>query len=338
MSESRPLVSIVTPVYNGAAYLAECVESVLAQTYPNWEYVIVNNGSTDESLAIAQRYAAQDRRIRVHDNSEFLRAMPNWNHALRQIAPDSAYCKIVHADDWLFPECLARMVAVAATHPAVGIVSAYRLNEDQVDLDGLPYGCTVTPGRTICRLALQHQPLYLFGSPTSLLIRSDLIRQRPQFYDESLIHADTDVCFQVLAESDFGFVHQVLTYTRRHNESRTSFVQRFNTQAAERLLRLQRYGPRYLEPAAYQQQWQAQRRAYYRLIARGLLEGKGPAFWHYHRQNLAKLELPLERRQLVRSLVKESLTTGRSWPQVLRTLPQLFQPGQGAAVLQKLQS
>ncbi|MFZ1974630.1 MAG: glycosyltransferase family 2 protein, partial [Candidatus Acidiferrales bacterium] len=60
-----PLVSIVTPAYNEENYLAECVESVLAQTYTNWDYTIVNNCSTDATLAIAQKYAAGDPRIRV---------------------------------------------------------------------------------------------------------------------------------------------------------------------------------------------------------------------------------------------------------------------------------
>lgn len=337
-TQSEPLVSMVTPVYNGEKYLAACIESVLAQSYTNWEYIIVNNGSTDGSLALAQHYAAQDVRIQVHDNREFLRAMPNWNHALRQIAPASVYCKVVHADDWIFPDCLARMVALAVANPSVGLVGAYRLNEETVDLDGLPYPSPVTPGHTICRLSLQREPLYLFGSPTSLLIRSDLIRKRAAFYDESLIHADTDVCFQVLAESDFGFVHQVLTYTRRHNESRSSFVHRFHTHAAERLLRLKRYGPLYLPPAEYQQRWQAMTRGYYRLIARGLWDGKGKAFWEYHRQNLAKLDLPVERLTLARSFCREALVAGRSWRGAIGNLMGLLQGSKSEAALQKLQS
>src|SRR5882724_7298074 len=63
-NSSQPLISVVTPVYNGAEHLAECIESVLAQTYQNWDYTIVDNCSTDGSVEIARRYAAKDRRIR----------------------------------------------------------------------------------------------------------------------------------------------------------------------------------------------------------------------------------------------------------------------------------
>lgn len=60
-----PVVSVVTPVYNGERHLAECLESVLAQRYPHWEHVIVDNASTDGSVDIARGYAARDARIRV---------------------------------------------------------------------------------------------------------------------------------------------------------------------------------------------------------------------------------------------------------------------------------
>lgn len=251
-ANSCPLVSVVTPVYNAEKYLAECVESVLAQTYENWEYVIVNNCSTDRSLAIAQHYAQQDPRIRVHNNDQFLNQMQNWNHALRQISPESKYCKVLHADDWLFPECVARMVEVAEANPSVGIVGAYRLDEDRVNLDGLPYPSTVVSGREICRLSLLRGDLHIFGSPTSLLIRSDLIRSHEAFYNESSIHADTEACYEVLRNADFGFVHQVLTYTRRHNESMTSFTRKFNTRIVGKLIVMKKYGSVYLSREEYE--------------------------------------------------------------------------------------
>ena len=67
MSENtdQPLVSILTPVYNGERYLRDCIDSVLAQDYQNWEYHIVNNCSTDGTLQLAESYAAKEPRIRV---------------------------------------------------------------------------------------------------------------------------------------------------------------------------------------------------------------------------------------------------------------------------------
>ena len=94
--------------------LAECIDSVLEQTYQNWEYIIVDNCSTDGSTEIAQSYAEEgstDPRCEKYWSS--VKAIPNHNTALRQMAPESKYCKVVFADDRIFPECIERMVGVA---------------------------------------------------------------------------------------------------------------------------------------------------------------------------------------------------------------------------------
>src|SRR5438552_2108947 len=122
-----PTVSVVTPVYNGQQYLEECIQSVLAQTYRDWAYVIVANCSTEETVAIAQHFATQDDRIRVVRSTEFLDALDSHNRSMRAIDARSRYCKVVHADDWLYPECLELMVALAERHPSVGVVSSFRL-------------------------------------------------------------------------------------------------------------------------------------------------------------------------------------------------------------------
>ena len=83
-SQRQPLVTVVTPVYNGEKYLAQSIESVLAQTYQNWEYVIVNNCSTDRSRAIAAHYAAKDSRVRIHDNTQFVGVIANYNNDVSQ--------------------------------------------------------------------------------------------------------------------------------------------------------------------------------------------------------------------------------------------------------------
>src|SRR5579864_6366283 len=143
---SSPLVSIVMPAYNGEEFLAEAIESVLAQTYTHWDFTIVNNCSTDRTLEIASSYAQRDPRIRVFTNEKFIDAIPNHNNAFRQTSTDSKYCKMLLADDMLFPECLARMVHVAETNPSVGIVGAYGQGGNEVLWDGLPFSTTFLPG------------------------------------------------------------------------------------------------------------------------------------------------------------------------------------------------
>jgi glycosyltransferase involved in cell wall biosynthesis len=306
---------------------------VLAQTYANWEYVIVDNCSTDGSLEIAREYARQDARIRIHTNDQFLSQKQNWNHALRQISAESEYCKVVHADDWLFPECIAGMVAVAEANPSVGIVGAYRLDEDRVNLDGLPYPSTVIPGRKICRLSLLGGPS-VFGSPTSLLIRSDVIRSREAFYEESGVHSDKEACFDVLQDCDFGFVHQVLTFTRRHNESLTSFVHRFNTRRLANFVIFLQYGPVYLTEEEYEARLKQLLEHYYRFLATGIFELKGKEFWNYHRDELKNLGYPLSATRLIRALFLELLdfrqTTGR-----VRCAIRERRMGQGASRVQE---
>jgi glycosyltransferase involved in cell wall biosynthesis len=254
MSVSKPLVSVVTPVYNGAEYLSECAESVLNQSYENWEYVIVDNCSTDETLELARRFESQDTRVRVVAADVFVGPIENQNRAVREISPESKYTKVLHADDWLFPECLERMVNLCEEHPTVGVVSAYRLEETRVTLVGLPHSITVLPGREIARSTLLASPYpFLFGSPSSVLIRSDFIHARDPFYNEdNPWNEDTEACLEVLRESDFGFVHQVLTFTRRIEGSPFSKFIRVGAYLPGEIKLLAKFGPIYLTRTEYQ--------------------------------------------------------------------------------------
>ena len=300
----QPLVSIVTPVYNGARYLRECIESVLRQTYNNWEYVLVNNCSTDDTLAIAQEYSRKDQRIRIHNNTEFLKVMPNWNHALRQISPESKYCKIIHADDRLFPDCVARMVEVAENNPTVVIVGSYRLFGTKVNPPGFSCASTVIPGREVCRATLAKE-YYVFGSPSTTLIRSDVIRKRNVFYNEEHLHADVEACFEVLQEGDFGFVHQILSHSRVHDARLTATVaQKYQTGLVETLLGLlKKYGPTYCSEKELELYWRKALALYYRVLARSVFKRKPKDFWQYHRQALQKIGLRLSIARLVGALL-----------------------------------
>lgn len=298
-TQSEPLVSVVTPLYNGERYLAQCIESVLGQTYENWEYVLVNNCSTDRSMHVAEKYASKDGRIRIHNNRSFLGAIANHNHAFRQMSQDSHYCKVVHADDWLFPDCLEKMVGIASTYPSIGLVGCYTATNVGIRWGGLPYGSGFMPGPTVCRSALLGGP-YVFGPPTTFLIRSDLIRQRKAFYNERHPYADTEACYDVLQTSDFGFVHQVLTFVRIHDKSLTSsFTNRLNTYLPAKLHSVAKYGPVYLTPDEYEGRLREVRGQYYRFLAKSIFHLRGREFWNYHRKELKDAGLPLSVARLV---------------------------------------
>ena len=290
----EPLVSVLTPVYNGEAFLRECIESVLAQSYSNWEYIIVNNCSKDRTLDIAMEYAARDSRIRIQNNAVFCRLNENYNNAFRQASALSTYCKIVAADDWLFPECLRQMVSLAEEHPSVVIVGAYGYGFDGTGVvwDGLPYPSTVVSGRDVCRSFLLGGP-YIFGTPTSLLFRSDIVRSRHAFFNEDNLHADTEACLEFLQDHDFGFVHQVLTYSRVRNESLTSYSMDVNTYLSGRLQDLLKYGPKYLSEAELELRISRRLDRYYKFLGEQVFRNRGGQFWRFHREKLASLGYPL---------------------------------------------
>lgn len=299
-TRSPALVSVVTPVYNGERYLAECIESVCKQTYSNWRYIIVNNCSTDRTLEIAQSYAARDPRIAVVNNTEFLPVVRNWNHALELIPAESKYCKVVHADDWLYPECIERMVELAEANPSVGLVGSYVLwGKNNVECTGLPYPSTVTDGRKICYESLRGD-YYVFGVPSSVLMRADLVRKRKAFYDENYLHADTEVCYRLLLDSDFGFIHQVLSAMRIHEKGVTgTVVKPYDTVHLERVALMLRYGPIYCPPDEQRRLLRYELHSYYRILAKSVFKFRGRDYLAYHRRRLPMFGLRLSYLRLV---------------------------------------
>jgi glycosyltransferase involved in cell wall biosynthesis len=298
----QPMVSVVVPAHNEAQNIGECIDSVLGQAHQNWECIIVDNCSTDGTGEIARQYAAKDPRIRVRENTELLRAVANFNSALRQISDESKYCKIVFADDWIFPECLERMVAVAEAQPSVGIVGAYGLQGREVMWTGLPYPSTLVPGREVGR-KLFLEDLYIFGTATSLLVRSSLVRERDPFYNESNLHADSEVCLALLRTCDFGFVHQVLTFTRVRAGSLTSFTNEVNTLIAGRLHDLVTFGRDYLTPREFEACLDLLLSRYYDFLARNLTHRRDAKFWEYHKRKLNEAGVGFSRLRLSRTFL-----------------------------------
>lgn len=114
----RPLVSIITPTFNHEKYLADCIESVLNQTYTNWEMIILNDGSTDRTEQIAATYRDADSRIRLEnqENIGIFRLSETYNKGL-EIASGS-YIAILEGDDCWSPQKLETQLSAIQKDPS----------------------------------------------------------------------------------------------------------------------------------------------------------------------------------------------------------------------------
>ncbi len=288
-----PLVSVVMPVYNGERFIADAIRSVLAQTYTHFDMTIVNNRSTDRTLEIATRFTAQDPRIRVVTNTEFLSVVANHNMAFTQVSADAKYAKLISADDWFFPACIEELVRVAEAHPTVGMATSYVLTGSRVGFDGLPYPSTFMTGREVCRVRLL-KGIKVFGGPSASLIRADVLRAKQPFYNPLNFHGDNEAYLELLRDHDFGYVHQVLSYNRRDEESRTTaYLERVISAPAADVDEVTKFGPFYLTPDEYRRRRREVTRAYYRFLGESLFAFRGREFWHYHLAHFKAMGYPI---------------------------------------------
>lgn len=117
MSNEQPLVSIISPTYNHARFIADCIESVLAQTYTHWEMIIIDDGSSDETFSIARKYAEKDKRIKpfTQKNIGIFRLAESYNFALKQCT--GKYVAILECDDFWFPDKLEVQIDAMEKNP-----------------------------------------------------------------------------------------------------------------------------------------------------------------------------------------------------------------------------
>ena len=293
---SQPLVSVITPFHNTAPYLAQCIESVLLQTHSRFEYILSDNCSTDGSGEIAEAYARKDSRIRVIRQPQLLSQGDHYNSVLGTISSSSEYCKIVQADDCIFSDCLRLMLQAFAQSESIGLVSSYYLKGGTVLGSGFPPEKSILPGKEMARLFLL-KGVFVFGSETTVMYRSALIRNSSPFFDASLLHADTEKCMQILESWDFGFVHQVLSFLRvdNVNASISAAVRRLAPGDLDWYIISQRYSERFLEQGEAAALMKQSKREYYQALAHRALHFPNAAFWQYHRKGLGTINQSLDR-------------------------------------------
>lgn len=299
---SSPLVAIVTPVYQGGAQLAECVESVRAQGYESWIHTLVDNQSTDETAEIGAALAASDPRIRFVRYEEHLGMLANWNRAFEHVPGAAVYLRQLSADDRLAPGCLERAVAAAEAHPDVAIISSYFLNGTQRRPAVLHSSELRIPGREVVRNLFLGGIDYL-AQPSVLLLRRAALRGAPHLYDPRdfppglagappFCQGDKEGFFATLRESDLLFVPETLVFLRKDQASATGDAWRIGAWHAGWLELLMRHGEEFLEPGEIARTMHRITFKYVRSIVWRNLKGRrriDREFGEFHRHALGHL-------------------------------------------------
>lgn len=214
-------VSVLLPVYNGEDNLKHAVESVLDQDYKDFEFIIVDNASSDDTARIIKEYS-KDKRVKVFTNEATITRLENFIKAFSLVSPDSKWLKFIGDDDRFLPSCLSEMVRVGEEQGGaekVGIVSSYYYIGDELQEGFLPAGQEHLAGCQILRkLLLEPRIRVALYSPASILVSHKAYLEFGPFNSE-LLHADSELFYKILNSYDFAFVHKPLTVTGYHGAS-----------------------------------------------------------------------------------------------------------------------
>jgi glycosyltransferase involved in cell wall biosynthesis len=203
----RPLVSIVTPSFNQGRFIRETIESVLAQGYPHVEYLVMDGGSTDETVKILQEFDDRLAWVSEPDRGQADAINKGWRRAQGSVL---AY---LNSDDTYLPDAVERAVACLEEHPEVGAVygEGYHVNEAGAILERYP-----TEPFSMERL----QETCFICQPTVFLRRE--IVERVGYLDESLHFClDYDLWIRIGRVARFVYTPHFLANTRLHGDTKT---------------------------------------------------------------------------------------------------------------------
>lgn len=203
---SQPvLVSVLMTAYNRQAFIAEAIESVLASTYPHFELIIVDDGSGDDTVSIAQFYAAKDNRIKVYINEQNLGDYRNRNKAASYAK--GTYIKYVDSDDLIMPWGLEVMVYGMERFPEAALGISSNQNEN------ILYPHLLSPSDAYRAYYYKNQVLSV--GPTAAIIRRDVFERIGGFSGENYI-GDTQLWFRLAQSAPVVYLPPGLVYWREH--------------------------------------------------------------------------------------------------------------------------
>lgn len=216
LKTAAPTVSVCIPTYRGATHIGAAIESVLAQSYTDFELIVIDDNSPDDTAAIVQGYS--DPRIRFLQNPGNLGPQGNWNRCLNEAS--GKYFKLLPQDDLLAPDCLAKQVAILDQDDAQRIALVY-CARTIVDAQNRPLmvrgysgGRTgIISAQNLIRHCLR-RGTNLIGEPGSVLFRRQLANSVGLF-DASIPYVlDLDYWFRLLLKGDSYYLPEALASFR----------------------------------------------------------------------------------------------------------------------------
>ena len=153
--KQNPKVTVLMPAYNAEIYIAIAIESILHQTFKNFEFIIVNDCSTDSTLKIIQQYAKKDKRIKVISNKENQKIANTLNNGLKDARGE--YVARMDADDWSYPDRIEKQIDLMERNPNV-VISSGNMEICKEDLSIVNTSNFPTANQDIRKILLQYNP------------------------------------------------------------------------------------------------------------------------------------------------------------------------------------
>ena len=227
---NSPLVSVLMPTYNRSALLKLAIESVLAQTFTDYELLIVDNCSTDDTASVVGGFA--DSRIVYHRHDRNVGAVLNYNRALR--LAKGKYIYTFSDDDLMWPENLAKKVAVLEEHPNVGLVhsSINTINVDGEETWGhwatLHKEWDLVISEPVMKRPINFNTLYynwIYISMPTVMFRRQLVEEhRLEFNNQLKYLVDWDLWLKLAMYCDFYCINEALVSYRRHSNNESGIL------------------------------------------------------------------------------------------------------------------